>query len=290
MFPPDASGGPTRWASSHPCLPLPATIGARGPPGKLAELSPASGWSRPGAKDPAGRRPLGVEAAPRARRLPVSPLPRPPPTQRRKSSREQVAGAAAGSPGLGSLRVGLPRWGPRSPRRDAVTGRPVPPWASLVAPFRAWMPAWRAGGYPCGPLACAGSGRGSQAGAGSIPQPPTARWRRPLPARWRPPAVVPGSARGAGEASPHLRPMPFRNGLVRIRGCPLLRAAPRTCRQGSGSLGLRPCGRALFLRWEPGATCSPAPRCPWPVLRPPRRAEEQGRPAAHLGGLCSDRV
>lgn len=129
-----------------------------------------------------------------------------------------------GAPGLGSLRVGHPRWGPRSPRRDAVTARPVPPWASLVAPLSG-LDAGLWGATPVGRWLVLGllggarpeRGQGEALRAGSTPQPPTARGRRALPARWRPLAVALGRAWGAGE--------PFlRLGVVRIRGCPLLRA------------------------------------------------------------------
>lgn len=174
-----------------------------------------------------------------------------------------------GAPGLGSLRVGHPRWGPRSPRRDAVTACPVPPWASLVAPLSG-LDAGLWGATPVGRWLVLGllggarpeRGQGEALRAGSTPQPPTARGRRALPARWRPLAVALGRAWGAGE--------PFlRLGVVRIRGCPLLRAF----RAAAGGARVH-CG-SIPVGGPSSSGGDPAPRCPRPSCSCPDGSEEQ---------------
>ena len=172
---------------------------------------PASGWSKPRAKDVPEQRPPGVGAAPwnptPTKVFPPSPPPASPSPKRKvllcAGGRCLCRDTQASGPCRGVSQVEPPV--STQQVHAAMQFLPIQrlPGPRKSLPSQACMPAWGASeGYTCRPLASTGSGWGTQAGRGRAGQrgqgpsrPPRTLWRGP------PPCSAAPSGSGAG---PHV--------------------------------------------------------------------------------------
>ena len=158
---------------------------------------PASGWSKPRAKDVPEQRPPGVGAAPWNPTPTKVFLPSPPPAS--PSPKRKVLLCAGGRCLCRDTQASGPCRGvsqvepPVSTQQVHAAMQFLPiqrlPGPRKSLPSQACMPAWGASeGYTCRPLASTGSGWGTQAGRGRAgqrgqgpSQPPRTLWRGPPP-------------------------------------------------------------------------------------------------------------